>query len=82
MLGSTHFFDWWLQVAASSPGGLRRGLNSIIALTAWEIWKHRNAAIFDGARPSTDELVQRIRAEARRWGKAGDRGRDRIIPVT
>nr|XP_040249685.1 uncharacterized protein LOC120967149 [Aegilops tauschii subsp. strangulata] len=82
MLGSTPFFDGCLQATAASPGGLRRGLNSIIALTAWEIWKHRNAAIFDGVRPSTDELVQLIKDEARRWAKAGDKGLDRIIPVT
>ena len=82
MLGSTSFFDWWLRAAAASPGGLRRGLNSINTLTAWEIWKHRNAAIFDGVRPSTDELVQLIKDEARRWAKAGDKGLDRIIPVT
>ena len=82
MLDSTAFFDWWLQATVSSSDSLRRGLNCIIALTSWAIWKHRNAATFDGARPSTDKLVQLIKNEARQWAKAGDRGLDKIIPVT
>lgn len=32
-------------------GCLHKGLNSIVALTAWAIWKHHNTTIFDGIYP-------------------------------
>jgi hypothetical protein len=31
----------------------RKGLNSLIILVAWEIWKHRNACVFEGVVPCT-----------------------------
>jgi hypothetical protein len=34
-------------------------------LTAWWIWKHRNAAVFDNALPSVRSLFNDIRSEAR-----------------
>ena len=82
MDGATTFFAWWALASATSPSGLHKGLNSIVALTAWAIWKHRNAAIFDGVQPSTDDLVVSIQDDARLWAKAGAKGLASIIPVT
>jgi hypothetical protein len=44
---------------------------SIIMLIAWWIWKHRNAAVFDNARPLVTSLFDDIMAEARQWSDAG-----------
>jgi hypothetical protein len=65
-----------------SSAGQRKGLSSLIALTAWTIWRHRNACIFDGATPSTSHLVHNIQEEACTWAKADARGLSSIIPVT
>uniref|UniRef100_A0A453HE53 Reverse transcriptase zinc-binding domain-containing protein n=1 Tax=Aegilops tauschii subsp. strangulata TaxID=200361 RepID=A0A453HE53_AEGTS len=82
MDSDTVFFTWWSKVVDESPCCLRKGLNSIVALTAWSIWKHRNAAIFENRRPSTEDLILSIKDDARLWAKAGARGLAAIIPVT
>lgn len=82
MDSATSFFAWWSIAVETSPSCLRKGLNSIVALTAWAIWKHRNAAVFDGLRPSTDDLVLSIKDDARLWAKAGAKGLATILPVT
>ena len=82
MDSATTFFAWRALAADTSPSGLRKGLNSIVALTAWAIWKHRNAVIFNGLHPSTDDLVLSIQDDARLWAKAGAKGLAAIIHVT
>lgn len=49
-------------------------------LTAWWIWKHRNAIIFDNANPSVTALLDTIKAEARLWATAGARGLHQMLP--
>lgn len=44
---------------------------TILGLTLWELWKHRNAIVFDGARPSCEVLLSRIRLEGLVWLSAG-----------
>lgn len=39
-------------------------------LIMWEIWKHRNAIVFDDAMPSMQVLVARIVSEGVVWRKA------------
>jgi hypothetical protein len=36
---------------------MRKDLNSLIIVVAWEIWKHRNAIAFEGARPNIQTLL-------------------------
>jgi hypothetical protein len=36
------FSGWWSGVINSVPREVKRGLNSLIILVAWEVWKHRN----------------------------------------
>uniref|UniRef100_A0A452YRW9 Reverse transcriptase zinc-binding domain-containing protein n=1 Tax=Aegilops tauschii subsp. strangulata TaxID=200361 RepID=A0A452YRW9_AEGTS len=79
---NSSFFAWWSALLAASPASPRKGLNSLVALTAWSIWKHRNAALFDDLRPSTDALVHTIKEEARLWSRAGALGLAFIIPIT
>ena len=49
----------------------RKDLHAILLLTLWELWKHRNAVVFDGASPSTGQLIKRIEEESRSWSMAG-----------
>jgi hypothetical protein len=67
------FAEWWSLVVRTAPRQLRKGTSSIIMLTAWRIWKHRNAAVFDSARPSVTSLFNDIVAV---WPRRGN-GRTR-----
>lgn len=80
--GSTAFFTWWSDSIDSTPKGLCKGIGTIIILTAWLLWKHRNACIFDGAQPSNMELIRDIKLEAWLWARAGATGLANIHPVT
>ena len=46
----TRFSGWWKRSTAAIPKEARKGLNSLIILVAWEIWKHRNTYVFDNKR--------------------------------
>jgi hypothetical protein len=53
------------------PRALRKGTLLLIMLTAWWIWKLRNAVVFDAATPDTTSLSDTIRDEACSWASAG-----------
>uniref|UniRef100_A0ACD5UP04 Uncharacterized protein n=1 Tax=Avena sativa TaxID=4498 RepID=A0ACD5UP04_AVESA len=74
------FAEWWGLVVRSSPSEMCKGTSSVIMLTAWWIWKHRNAVVFDNESPSVAPLVGMIKAEARSWAEAGARGVRQILP--
>jgi hypothetical protein len=63
----------WELVVRTVPRQLRMGTSPVIMLTAWWIWKHRNAAVFDNAWPSVTSLFNDIVVEARQWADASPR---------
>uniref|UniRef100_A0ACD5TKP0 Uncharacterized protein n=1 Tax=Avena sativa TaxID=4498 RepID=A0ACD5TKP0_AVESA len=79
--GEGDFMDWWLQASSSTPRALRKGTSSLIMLTAWWIWKQRNAVVFDNAPPNLSVLLGTIRSEARSWAAAGAAGLRALLPV-
>nr|XP_040244144.1 uncharacterized protein LOC120963549 [Aegilops tauschii subsp. strangulata] len=70
----TPFVDWWIDACSTLPAALRKGLNSIIALTAWALWKHQNGCVFDQLHPSIASLLRSIQEDARLWASAGANG--------
>ncbi|XP_047095402.1 uncharacterized protein LOC124707763 [Lolium rigidum] len=74
------FAEWWSLVVRTAPRQLRKDTSSVIMLTTWWIWKHRNAAVFDNARPSVTSLSNDIAADARLWADAGARGVRQLLP--
>jgi hypothetical protein len=52
------FFDWWERASAQVFGLGKKGLDSLITLGAWMIWKHRNKVVFDGRAPCLSFLLQ------------------------
>ena len=46
-------------------------LRALLTLGLWELWKYRNAIVFDDASPSLEEVVRRVVAEGRAWQQAG-----------
>ena len=49
----------------------RRGVNSLIIMGAWIIWKHRNACVFEGAAPSVTSIIREFKDEHSLWCLAG-----------
>jgi hypothetical protein len=49
----------------------QKGLNALIILVAREVWKLRNACVFDNARPSIQEVLRSVNAEEDLWYLAG-----------
>ncbi|GJN17837.1 hypothetical protein PR202_gb04939 [Eleusine coracana subsp. coracana] len=68
-----NFADWWRRTIKSPPMEQRKGLNSLIILAAWEIWKHRNDCVFEGTSPSVNTILDAIRDEHGLWCGAGAR---------
>uniref|UniRef100_C6JRM6 Reverse transcriptase zinc-binding domain-containing protein n=1 Tax=Sorghum bicolor TaxID=4558 RepID=C6JRM6_SORBI len=62
---------WWKRSIAAVPKEIRKGLNSLIILVAWEIWKHRNSCVFDNKRPNIQEVFRAISSEEELWCSAG-----------
>lgn len=60
----------WCETKDSGDGR-RKDYRAIFALVFWELWKHRNGIVFDGASPSLHRLGKRILEEGRAWKQAG-----------
>jgi hypothetical protein len=57
------FLGWWRKTNAATPKEFRKGLNSLIILMAWELWKHSNAWVFEEMRPSVQGIIVFINLE-------------------
>jgi hypothetical protein len=68
------FMDWWEMVSETVNGLVRKGLDSLVILGSWMIWKHRNRAIFDGGSPSLPLVLEQADKERRSWEIAGANG--------
>lgn len=42
-----------------------------MVLVASELWKHRNACVFQGSRPAVQSVAQAVMDEGRLWCLAG-----------
>lgn len=68
------FDAWWERAHATTTGLTQKGLDSLIILGAWTIWKQRNRCAFDGATPRISEVLLLAGEERRLWCLAGARG--------
>ncbi|KAG2537926.1 hypothetical protein PVAP13_9NG322373 [Panicum virgatum] len=68
---TTSFSAWWSITIKFVPKDRRKGLNSLIILVTWEIRKHHNACVLEGARPSVQLLLQTVPSECVLWYMAG-----------
>jgi hypothetical protein len=59
------FDEWWERAHKATSRLTRKGLNSLIILGAWVIWKHRNRCVFDGASPNMVEALILLGEERR-----------------
>jgi hypothetical protein len=68
------FDDWRDKAVLTVSEDARKGLNSLIILRAWTIWKHRNDYVFNGATPRLSTTLNLAREEAHLWSMAGAKG--------
>ncbi|GJN28004.1 hypothetical protein PR202_gb16082 [Eleusine coracana subsp. coracana] len=68
--GDWSFAQWWAKAICKVKKEYKRGVNSVIILTAWILWKHRNGCVFDGT-PPFKEAMRQFRDEYKLWCMAG-----------
>lgn len=56
---------------SAAEGNRRKATNSLLLLTAWEIWKERNRRIFKKEELPVEALLSKIREEISLWNLAG-----------
>ncbi|GJN18683.1 hypothetical protein PR202_gb05870 [Eleusine coracana subsp. coracana] len=67
----TSFDEWWSWVSNLAADELRKGLNSIIILGAWMLWRHRNDCVFNGISPNIAIALIMAGDEKSMWSLAG-----------
>ena len=68
---TSRFSKWWWKAISSVPKDEWKGLNSLIILVVWEVWKHRNSCVFENATPSIQKVLRSVSAEGILWCSAG-----------
>jgi hypothetical protein len=66
--------EWWMKAEAVVDSDIRKGLNTLITLGAWTIWRHRNDCVFNGATPRLDTTLLLIKEEVELWCLVGVKG--------
>jgi hypothetical protein len=61
------FADWWCKTMRRVKKEHKKGVNTLIILGAWTIWKHRNACVFEGA----NIILCELKDEHTLWCMAG-----------
>lgn len=62
--------EWWKEVI-HKRGTQRKAISSMAMLVSWEIWKERNARVFQNHVVSVEMVVNKIKEEASMWCLAG-----------
>jgi hypothetical protein len=70
---------WWKALVLRC-GHSRKAISSLIMLVSWEVWKERNARVFQHVCRLPNVLVKAIKAEARLWAIAGATHLSSIMP--
>jgi hypothetical protein len=72
------FAEWWRKARKKTAKEKRKGLNTLIMLGAWILWKHRNACVFEGVQPSIQAIIREFTNEQQLWFLAGARSLRRL----
>lgn len=63
--------SWWKRLRSAVVEHKRAGMDSLVALVSWHVWKERNARCFRASATSVPNLLQVIHDEGQRWIQAG-----------
>lgn len=69
-----YFEDWWQHASNSVSNSVVEGLNYLVILGAWVLWKHRNDCVFNGVSPSLSAVLAMAGDEVRLWSMAEAKG--------
>ena len=69
---------WWTALARTT-GVSQKGIKSLIILICWEIWKERNARIFDRLEAPSFMVISKIKDEISTWSLAGDKHLSNLV---
>jgi hypothetical protein len=72
--GTSSFLEWWEEASETVNGLTKKGLDSLIILGAWSVWKHRNRCVFDNGSPNLSLILRQADEERSRWEVAGAKG--------
>ena len=72
--GVISFDEWWRGAVMLVNGEVKKGLNSLIILGAWSLWRHRNDCVFEGLSPSLATVLTMAGDALNKWSMAGARG--------
>lgn len=72
--GAQTVLAWWRRLRLLCTGARHKGMDSLLALVSWRLWKERNARCFREAPSGIADLLQIIKAEADSWILAGAAG--------
>jgi hypothetical protein len=70
---------WWIDVI-DKRGEARKAMASLAMLVSWEIWKERNARVFQNHSVTSNMLVTKIKDEEATWCLAGAKALSNVIP--
>ena len=71
--------EWWCAITGAT-GARRKGLASLVLLTAWEIWNERNARVFRNVASMPFLVCTCIKRNAALWGVAGAAHLSSLMP--
>jgi hypothetical protein len=54
------FVEWWCKAELQICKEKCKGLNSLMVLGSWSIWKQRNNCVFNNVLPSVERLLQTL----------------------
>ena len=69
-VGRPTVLAYW-QALAKTPTAHPKGLKSAIILITWELWKERNARVFNNKFTMPSALLDKIKDEGKNWILAG-----------
>lgn len=68
---SSSFLDWWMLARKRIQKQLRQGFDALVLLLAWELWKERNARVFEGKASLQDVVFNKVLDMGKQWSLAG-----------
>ncbi|GJN05368.1 hypothetical protein PR202_ga22989 [Eleusine coracana subsp. coracana] len=63
--------DWWRKARKHATKEKRKGLNTLIILGAWMLWKHRHSCVFEEAQPNIQKILSDFHMKRQLWHLAG-----------
>jgi hypothetical protein len=65
------FLEWWRTLCTKVSAIARDGLNSLVILGVWTLWKQHNGCVFDNKSPNIADAIRRVELEVHLWEMAG-----------